>query len=114
MLTQFGKALRAIRQRKNKSAKEFAEYLGVTTSYLSAIELGKRNVPVGMEKACVSFFDLNKAERAEIQEAIEKSQGKLTIDMKKFNERQKRIIWNIIDFNLTEEQTDEILQILEG
>ena len=45
MLTQFGKELRHIRLDRDEKLKDMAEKLGVTVSYLSAVENGKRNIP---------------------------------------------------------------------
>ena len=45
MITEFGKILRIIRINCGDSAKDMSEKLGISASYLSAIENGKRNVP---------------------------------------------------------------------
>ena len=45
MLTDFGKELRKIRIDNNEFLKDMANKLGVTVSYLSAVENGKRDIP---------------------------------------------------------------------
>lgn len=40
---QFGKKLREVRQKKNKSQGDIANILGVHRSYISGLERGKRN-----------------------------------------------------------------------
>jgi transcriptional regulator with XRE-family HTH domain len=45
MLTEFGQYLRKIRIDCGDLLKDMADKLGVTSSYLSAVETGKRNVP---------------------------------------------------------------------
>ena len=45
MLTPFGKFLRKLRIDRGELMKDMAEKLGVTASYLSAVEMGKKAVP---------------------------------------------------------------------
>jgi len=40
---QFGKKLREVRLKKNKSQGDVAKFLGVHRSYISGLERGKRN-----------------------------------------------------------------------
>ena len=46
MLTEFGKFLRKIRIDRQELLRDMAGTLGVSVAYLSAVENGKRNVPV--------------------------------------------------------------------
>ena len=45
MLTEFGRLCRMARMERGELLKEMAAKLGVTPAYLSAVEIGKRNVP---------------------------------------------------------------------
>lgn len=45
MLTEFGKLCRSARMESGELLKDMAAKLGVTAAYLSAVEVGKRNVP---------------------------------------------------------------------
>ena len=45
MLTEFGQYLRKLRIDHGDFLKDMSDVLGVTPSYLSAVETGKRNVP---------------------------------------------------------------------
>ena len=45
MVTSFGKALRKLRIDRGMVLKNMADMLGVSSAYLSAIELGKRAIP---------------------------------------------------------------------
>ena len=46
MITEFGKALRKLRIDRGETLKIMADNLEMTSSYLSAIECGKRNIPM--------------------------------------------------------------------
>jgi len=44
ILVRFGKAIRHERQEKHISQEEFAEMCGLHRTYISGVELGKRNI----------------------------------------------------------------------
>lgn len=113
MTTSFGIVMKRFHIKYGISCRQFAEYLNVSAAYLSAIECGKRNIPQFMEKSVSEYFGLTDSEREELRRAIEKTNDKLYVDMTRLNEKQKRIVWYIMDYDLTREQTDEILKILE-
>ncbi|KHF28295.1 Helix-turn-helix domain protein [Anoxybacillus sp. BCO1] len=57
MLTEFGRFCRKLRIDNGELLKHMADKLGVTSSYLSAVENGKRNVPQDwVEKNCKSLL----------------------------------------------------------
>ena len=50
MLTNFGKKLRILRINTGETIVEMSEKLGLSTSYLSSIENGKRKIPKHLER----------------------------------------------------------------
>ncbi len=44
-VTEFGKFSRKLRIENDELLRDMANKLGVTASYLSAVEIGKRNIP---------------------------------------------------------------------
>ena len=58
MITEFGKLLRIIRINTGDSARTMAEKFGMSPSYLSTIENGKRNIPEEKKKKVI--FSLTK------------------------------------------------------
>ncbi|WP_421416487.1 helix-turn-helix domain-containing protein [Serratia plymuthica] len=56
MLTPFGKKVRKLRIDVGVTLKSMADSMGVTSSYLSAIETGKRAVTKPILDSIVSFF----------------------------------------------------------
>lgn len=56
VLTRFGKAVRQLRQEKHISQEEFADMCGLHRTYISDVELGKRNISlVNIEKLALSL-----------------------------------------------------------
>ena len=58
MITQLGKVLRIIRINSGDSMRTMAEKLELSSSYLSAIENGKRNVPKNFDAIVFKNYDL--------------------------------------------------------
>ena len=56
MATTFGKELRKLRIDKDENIHDMAKKLGISISYLSAIEAGSRNIPSDMVDKMVSFI----------------------------------------------------------
>jgi transcriptional regulator with XRE-family HTH domain len=55
-LTLFGKEVRKYRIEAEASLKEMAEYLGVTSAYLSGIETGDRSLSAAVVERAIAFF----------------------------------------------------------
>ena len=56
MLTPFGKAIRMSRAEKNVNLKQMADALGFPSSYLSAIEHGRKSVSAALVDAVHRYF----------------------------------------------------------
>lgn len=87
MVTNFGKFLRKLRIDEDESAEEMASKLGVTKSYLSLVETGKRTVPkkwidlitknyelstfqLKELYLLANFYDLSEREKKALEEAM--------------------------------------------
>ena len=55
-MTDFGKAIRILRIENNRKLKQDAEELGVTASYISAIENGKKKVSDKYLEYCIKTY----------------------------------------------------------
>ena len=96
MLTPFGKLIRNARMEYNCTQRDIAEFLGVTSSRLSEVELGKREIPEVWEDKILSFFDF-KIDSIELRDAICMSKRKLCFDMTKLSMDQKKLAIEIVD-----------------
>ena len=63
MLTPFGKKLRTERLERGLSLGEMAEGLGVSSSFLSQIETGKKTLSDTFVKKVIGYLDLNTTEQ---------------------------------------------------
>lgn len=76
MLTLFGKFCRKLRIDNGELLKNMADKLEVTSSYLSAVENGKRNVPQNWISKITELYSLNKEQYTELKEAALESRSK--------------------------------------
>jgi transcriptional regulator with XRE-family HTH domain len=92
VLTLFGKFCRKMRIDSGELLKEMADKLGVTSSYLSAVENGKRNVPQDWFEKISDFYSLNVKQRRLLSEAIEESQLTLKLELNEMKKDEKNLM----------------------
>jgi transcriptional regulator with XRE-family HTH domain len=71
--TALGKALRRLRLERDMLLKSMADNMGVTSSYLSAIETGKKQPPSDFLSRIAKAANLNQTELNNIQTALDQS-----------------------------------------
>jgi len=79
--TEFGKFLRKLRIDKGEILKNMADKLGMTSSYLSAIECGKRNIPDDLIEKLTSIYCLDEKEQQELSIARDRSLNSIEIEL---------------------------------
>lgn len=92
MLTEFGKCLRKIRIDNAELLKEMADKLQVTSSYLSAVEHGKREIPVNWIEKISNFYDLSPMVEQELRSAADKSKAFVKFDLKGRSSAESELI----------------------
>ena len=113
MLTEFGKLLRKIRIDRGEIIKNMADKLDVTSSYLSAVETGKRNIP---QKWIEVLPDLYGIDKQELKSAAELSikNLKLNLQDKKASDRELAIAFARNFDQIGEEKKKSIFEILSS
>lgn len=89
MLTVFGKFLREIRIECEELLKDMAKKLGVTSSYLSAVETGKRNIPDDWVEKISQFYNLDMIQKEQLQEAAINSANVVKINLQNMVPKRK-------------------------
>lgn len=114
MLTLFGKFCRKLRIDNGELLKDMAGKLGVTPSYLSAVENGKRNVPHDWLELISNLYSLSGNEKNTLRTAVEESQLSMKMEMKDLNNNDKNLIMAFArEFkDLDEENKEKIRKIL--
>lgn len=80
-MTPFGAKLRALRAERGLSLGEMAEAIGVTPTYLSALEHGRRGQPnwVFVQRV-IQFFNIIWDDAEELQRLADVSHPRVTVD----------------------------------
>ena len=81
MVTEFGKLLRIIRINTGDSARTMAEKFGMSPSYLSTIENGKRNIPPEMEELVIRAYDLSEHDKEKLRKTIIDTTAQLKVNL---------------------------------
>ena len=91
-VTPFGKHLRKLRIDESVILKDLAVELEVSTSFLSATELGKKAVSQSLLEKIASYFKLNLEEKAYLAELAELSKPQEKIDLKGNTEQERELV----------------------
>ncbi|KLU14172.1 MULTISPECIES: helix-turn-helix domain-containing protein [Xenorhabdus] len=81
MLTPFGKIVRKMRIDLGITLKEMAESMGMTSSYLSAIETGKRAITDSVLNNIVSYLAKTPGDKVKLKNAAKDSQQSVEINL---------------------------------
>lgn len=79
--TRFGEIMRILRIKHHEVMGDVAKVLDVKTSFLSAVETGKKNVPNNWFDILVKHYKLTAKEQAELSDAIEASKIQMKINL---------------------------------
>ena len=115
MATTFGKELRKLRIDKDETIHMMAKKLGISISYLSAIEAGSRNIPNGMVDKIIEKYRLTK-ERSEIMRQAEAESSKeIDIDLSTVTVEQRKLVFALSRKlnNMSDEDCLDILNKLK-
>ena len=113
--TKFGEQFRILRIKHHEVLADAAKFLNTTSSFVSAVETGKKNVPEKWLGLICEHYSLNDGQRNELAQAIEDSKTTLKIDMVAATEVQRDVALQFQrSFDgLDEETAQEILEILK-
>jgi len=91
MSTVFGKFCRMLRIKHDEVLRDMAQKLGVSSSYLSAVENGKRPMPQNWRDDLIQLYTLTNEESKELDDAIYQSiqEIKMTLDLSRFSSSDK-------------------------
>lgn len=114
-VTRLGKFNRVRRIKRDESITDMAQGMGVSTSFLSAIETGRKKISDNHIEKMVEYFGLNEKDAAELRRCAEESQPQVKISLTGMPSEKRnltmRFARNIGDFD--EEAVNKFKQYLE-
>ena len=114
MLTPFGKSVRKQRIDLGITLKKLAESLNKTSSYISAIETGKRSVTDDILEQIISFLNPSAEKERELREAAEMSRSSVEVNLqgKNQNARQAALLFARNFDQLNEDDYENLKKLL--
>ncbi len=112
--TKFGEFVRILRIKCHEVMGDMAEVLGVSVPFLSAVENGKKNVPVEWIEKITVHYQLTSRETAELKEAVEESrmQYKIIAGDAGITKRKAALQFARSFDNMDDETANKILELL--
>ena len=112
--TKLGEFLRLKRIKNHEVMGDLADYLGVSTAFVSAVETGKRNMPEDWKEKIIKKYDLNEYEVEEFEEAINESKIQVKINLVGLTSTKRHLA---IEFqrsfdSIDDDKIEELLKIL--
>jgi len=89
MLTAFGRYVRKLRIDSGFLLKDMADFLNVTSSYLSAVEMGKRKIPEDWAEKISIFFQMDDEAKIKLNSTINESQKDIQINLSASTKQQR-------------------------
>ena len=116
MLTDFGRFLRKIRIDCDEILKDMAEKLNVSAAYLSAVELGKRNIPEQWVNKISKLYNLSEEEKNRLNDAADNSAKSITFSFDNISDSHKEtaILFAREFENVDVETLDKIKKLLKN
>jgi len=91
MISKFGEFIRIIRKKENDSLRDMAKKMGVSATFLSAMEVGRKNIPLSYVDKITALYELDESEKAKLIEAIQETNDRVSLELSQMNESQKEV-----------------------
>ncbi len=88
----FGKAVRNARMEIGVRLKDMADYLGVSSAYLSAVETGNKKVPEDLVQQVVRYVSDRGLDGSEILRAAARTQQEVTLDLRDTSPETREVV----------------------
>jgi transcriptional regulator with XRE-family HTH domain len=116
MLTSLGKFLRKLRIDRGEILKDMADKLGVTASFLSAVENGKKKMPSSWNSKICELYNLDAAQKSEFTTAIADTEESIEMNFfeASLGKRELAVSFARKFHDINDEQAEAIKKILQG
>lgn len=114
MPTSLGQFLRRLRLEHGEILKTMAEKLNVTSAFLSAVENGKKKMPVSWYQKLAQLYSFSEKQKLELEQAVMESSDVVELDLQKVScgRRDLAISFARRFESLDEETSKKILELL--
>ncbi|WP_455475311.1 helix-turn-helix domain-containing protein [Bartonella sp. B17] len=113
MLTSFGKNLRKLRIDRAERLFDMAKKIGVSSAFLSSVEIGKKPIPSQMEEKIIKAYNLNQETANSLRKDADICRKSFKIEASSFFSRETIGMFARVIDNLSEEEIIKIRQQIE-
>lgn len=117
MLTEFGKFTRKLRIEIDETLYNMAQKLGVSSAFLSAVEIGNKSIPKSWFELLSEKYKLSEEQKKDLERVIALSNKIMKVDFTNKNLDEKELFWKLakkIDNNNIDKSTiEKIFDILK-
>lgn len=89
MISKFGLCIRNIRKKEKDSLRQMALKLDISAAFLSAMEVGKKTIPIEYAKKISDLYGLTYEQEIELENSIYETNEKVSILLKDMSEDKK-------------------------
>ncbi|MGV0760513.1 helix-turn-helix transcriptional regulator [Tistrella mobilis] len=114
MLTAFGKELRKLRVDRNQRLLDMAQEIGRSVSFLSAIEIGRREIPKGFDEEIIKHYSLCEEEAEKLRKAYDLSRRTFLVEAEEDNLKETVGLFARKVNSLSSDDLQSIQRILKG
>lgn len=116
MLTSLGKFLRKLRIDRGEKLKDMADQLNVSSAFLSAVENGKKKMPIEWNQRIPSVYELNDEQCENFFQAAAEAEEFIAMNFSETAEQNRKLAVSFArKFNdFDEAQIDAIRKIIKG
>ena len=111
---EYGKILRSLRKERGESLNDMSKKLGVSIAFLSALEIGKKSIPLFYCDKVADAYELDDEQRKIIANAIDISNKRVVISLDDKTDIQRDFSLAVArNINrLTDEQMKTLIKLL--
>ena len=91
MISSFGLFMRKIRSAAGDSLRTCATKLEITAPFLSAMEVGRRPIPIHYVEKIKNIYQLNDADYVELYNSVAETNKRVDLEIEKMNEAQREV-----------------------
>ena len=91
MISKFGLYIREIREKENDSLRQMAIKLGISATFLSAMEVGRKQIPLEYIEKIKGIYDLTEEQVMQLEDSIYETNERLPIELALMNDAQKDV-----------------------
>ena len=115
MLTEFGKFTRKLRIEINETLYNMAQKLGVSSAFLSSVEIGNKSIPKNWLELLSEKYNLNKEQKEELEKVIALSNKIMKVDFTNKNLDERELFWKLAKRadNIDKDTIEKIFNILK-